>query len=119
MSSAVTACVRRIPSGLNTRDGATLGCFVPAGFATGPAWPICADAAAPSAWMASVSFRRPGPISGLSSVSWWPSVLPARVTAQYATVVMPDAAGGDAAMELHEIVGHHAAWACALRTWRP
>ena len=29
--------VRRIPSGLNTRDGATLGDFVPIGFATGPA----------------------------------------------------------------------------------
>ncbi len=63
----VTACVRRIPSGLNTRDGATAGDFVPIGFATGPAWPICAATAAPSACTASVSSRRPAPTSGLSS----------------------------------------------------
>ena len=88
-SASVAARVRRIPSGLKTRDGARLGDFVPAGFATGPEWPSCADAAAPSAWIASVSCRSPRPMSGLSSVSWCPSVLPARVTAQYATVVIP------------------------------
>ena len=31
----------------------------------------------------------PAPTSGLSSTIWCPSVVPARVTAQYATVVMP------------------------------
>ena len=54
-----------MPSGLNTRDGATLGCFVPAGLATGPACPICADAAAPSAWIASVSNAQPGTDLGI------------------------------------------------------
>ena len=64
MSAAVTACVRRIPSGLNTRNGATLGDLVPSGFATGPAWPIWAEMAAPSSCTASVSARSPSPHVG-------------------------------------------------------
>ena len=37
ISSVLTARVRRMPSGLKTREGATAGDFVPIGFATGPA----------------------------------------------------------------------------------
>ena len=77
---SVAARVRRIPSGLKTRDGARLGASCPTGLATGPAWPSCADAAAPSAWIASVSRRSPGPISGWSSIELVPVGAPRRAT---------------------------------------
>ena len=70
-----------IDSGLKNRTGAyALALFVRE-LATGPAWPIWALIAAPSAWMASVRRRSPGTASGRIQ-SCQPSVRPPGVTAQ-------------------------------------
>ena len=81
MSSRVAFLANRIDSGLKNRTGASaLALFVRA-LATGPAWPICALIAAPSAWMASVSLRSPGTASGRIQICQ-PSVRPPGATAQ-------------------------------------
>ena len=46
--------------GVKPPEGESAGARLERALATGPAWPICAAAAAPSAWTASVSRRRPG-----------------------------------------------------------
>ena len=64
MSSRVACRANFIDSGLKNRTGASAGALFERAFATGPAWPICALMAAPSACTASVSRRRPGTASG-------------------------------------------------------
>ena len=64
MSWRVAFLANRIPIGLKNRTGASAVALLDLALATGPAWPICALTAAPSAWMASVSFRSPGTASG-------------------------------------------------------
>nr|GLK39926.1 hypothetical protein GCM10017611_67970 [Rhodococcus wratislaviensis] len=64
MSAVVALRIIRMLSGLNDRDGASADSPVDFSFATGPACPSWADAAAPSAWMVSVSLRSPGTASG-------------------------------------------------------
>ena len=51
-------------SGLKNRPGASAGALLERALATGPACPICALTAAPSACTASVSRRSPGRASG-------------------------------------------------------
>ena len=77
------ACGERAPHGEGVEDrvGPMLGRPVAAGLATKPAWPICADTSAPSAWTASASRVRPGTASCRKS-SVLPSVLPSGETAQ-------------------------------------
>ena len=76
-----------IASGLKNRTGARAWALFEREFATGPAWPICALIAAPSAWMASASRCRPGTAWAHPDLA---AVGPAALlTAQYATVVMP------------------------------
>lgn len=63
--------------------------------------------AAPSAWIASVSRRRPATASGRIQICR-PSVRSPAETAQYATVVMHSARGRTAVVEVvgDEVVGH-------------
>ena len=68
MSASVAERMTRMASGLNRRLGASDAALLDRELATGPAWPIWAPAAAPSAWMASVSCRRPGSASGRSQM---------------------------------------------------
>ena len=58
--SSVAPRTRPIAGALNRVDGARRASFVRLRVGDQPAWPICADASAPSAWTASVSRRRPG-----------------------------------------------------------
>ena len=81
MSASVAERMTRRASGLNLRDGASEAALLDRELATGPAWPIWAQAAEPSAWMASVSRRRPGTASGRSQMhSAW--VRPSGATAR-------------------------------------
>ena len=71
----------RMASGLNRRVGAMEAALLDRELATGPACPIWAPAAAPSSWMASVSWRSPGTASGRSQMhSAW--VRPSGATAR-------------------------------------
>ena len=81
MSSAVAFFANRIDSGLKNRTGASAVALLVLALATGPAWPICALIAAPSACTASVSRRSPGTASGRIH-SCQPSVRPPGATAQ-------------------------------------
>ena len=81
MSSRVAFLANRIPIGLKNRTGARAVALLDLALATGPAWPICALTAAPSAWMASASRRSPGTASGRIQ-SPLPSVRPPGETAQ-------------------------------------
>jgi hypothetical protein len=94
-------------SGLNVRDGAIPGSDVPAGLATGPAWPSCAAAAAPSAWIASVRRRNPG-IASSRSKDLAPVGAALRRDGTVRDRVQSDAAAGHAAVELDQLVGHQA-----------
>ncbi|SKY34809.1 Uncharacterised protein [Mycobacteroides abscessus subsp. abscessus] len=64
MLSAEIFRVTDIPIGAGMRDGPSAFARFDAEFATGPAWPSCAAASAPSAWITSVSRRKPGCASG-------------------------------------------------------
>ena len=68
MSEWAAARMTRTARGLNRLLGATDGALLERELATGPACPIWAPAAAPSAWMASVSRRSPGTASGRSQM---------------------------------------------------
>ena len=81
MSAAVAFFANRIDIGLKNLTGAYAVAFVVRALATGPAWPICALIAAPSAWIASVRRRNPGTASGRIQICQ-PSVRPPGVTAQ-------------------------------------
>ena len=67
--------------GVKPPEGERAGARLERALATGPAWPICAAAAAPSACTASVRRRSPGTVS---SLSWrqWRSVRPSGETAR-------------------------------------
>jgi len=54
----------RMPSGLGRREGPSAASRLETGLATGPACPIWALMAAPSACTASASLRSPGTASG-------------------------------------------------------
>ena len=66
---------------LNRVEGASVGCFREWSWATRPAWPICADTAAPSAWTASVSRTRSG-MSASANTRVWRLTRPPIDTAQ-------------------------------------
>jgi hypothetical protein len=66
-SSVVAARVRRIASGEKIREGPTPR--MRAAAATAPAWPICAEIAAPSACTTSAIRRSPGTASRVSTIS--------------------------------------------------
>jgi hypothetical protein len=68
-------------SGLKNRTGASALALFERALATGPACPIWALIAAPSAWMASVNVRSPGTASGRIQICL-PSVRPPGDTAQ-------------------------------------
>jgi hypothetical protein len=87
-SASVAALVIRKPNGENAFPGAIACDRFDAPLATGPACPIWAAAAAPSAWTASVSRRRPGTASSRSQICCR-CVRPSGLTARYATVVIP------------------------------
>ena len=61
--------------------GESAGSLLPRGSATGPAWPICAETAAPSSCTALVSARRPGIASSVQRI-WSGAVRPSGATAQ-------------------------------------
>ena len=63
-AGGVEACSRE-PIGVKPPDGASAGARLEPALAAGPAWPIWAAAAAPSAWTASVTRRSPGSLSSL------------------------------------------------------
>src|SRR6185312_8465595 len=88
MSSRLAFLANRMPIGLKNRTGAKAVALSERALATGPACPICALTAAPSAWIASVNRWKPGTASGRIQMPL-PSVRPPCETAQYATVVMP------------------------------
>ena len=67
--------------GVKPPEGDRAGAPLERALATGPAWPIWAAAAAPSACTASVSRRSPGTVSSLSSRQWR-SVRPSGETAR-------------------------------------
>ncbi len=113
-SASVAARVRRIPSGLKTRDGARLGDFVPAGFATGPEWPSWADAAAPSAWIASVSLPQPGADVGLVERQLVSVGAPGARHRAVRDGGHPHATRRDLSVERDEVVGDDAARRAAL-----
>jgi hypothetical protein len=81
MSSRVAFFANRIDSGLKNRTGANALALFERALATGPACPICALIAAPSAWTASVSFFSPGMASGRHQICL-PSVRPPGDTAR-------------------------------------
>ena len=81
MSSRVARLAKRMAIGLKNRTGASALALLDRASATGPAWPICALIAAPSAWIASVSRRNPATASGLIQICR-PSVRPPGETAQ-------------------------------------
>ena len=81
MSSRSACLANFIASGLKNRTGARAWALFEREFATGPAWPICALIAAPSAWMASASRCRPGTACGRIQI-WPPLVRPPLLTAQ-------------------------------------
>ena len=64
MSSRVACLANRIDSGLKNRTGASACALLDLALATGPAWPICALIAAPSACTASARRLSPGTASG-------------------------------------------------------
>ena len=67
--------------GVKPPEGERAGAPLERALATGPAWPIWAAAAAPSACTASVRRRNPGTVSSLSSRQWR-SVRPSGETAR-------------------------------------
>ena len=79
-------------------EGESAGARLERALATGPAWPICAAAAAPSAWTASVRRRRPGTVSSFSSRQCR-SVRPFGRHREVGHRGHGRAAGGDAAVE--------------------
>jgi len=81
MSSLVAFLAKRIAIGLKNRTGASALALLERESATGPAWPICALIAAPSAWMVPVSLRSPGIASGRHQICR-PSVRPPGDTAR-------------------------------------
>ena len=87
-SAPVADRINFMVTGLSRREAERAGARLERALATGPAWPIWALAAAPSAWTASVSLPSPAAASGLTQMHWaW--VRPSGATARYATVVMP------------------------------
>lgn len=80
MSSRVAFLAKRIDSGLKNLTGASALAPLVRALVTGPAWPICALIAAPSAWTASVSWCSPGSAFGRIQ-SCQPSVRPPGITA--------------------------------------
>ncbi|CKS15043.1 Uncharacterised protein [Mycobacterium tuberculosis] len=81
MSSRVAFWANRIAIGLKNRTGASAVAWLERASATGPAWPIWALIAAPSACIASVSRRSPGTACGRIQI-WLPPVRPPGETAQ-------------------------------------
>ncbi len=81
MSSALAFLANRMDNGLKNRTGASALALLVRELATGPAWPIWALIAAPSACTASVSLVSPGTASGRIQ-SCQPSVRPPGATAQ-------------------------------------
>ncbi|SHV30435.1 Uncharacterised protein [Mycobacteroides abscessus subsp. abscessus] len=81
ISPRVAFFANRIDNGLKNRTGANAGALLVRGLATGPACPICALIAAPSACTASVNLCSPGRASGRIH-NCHPSVRPPGDTAQ-------------------------------------
>ena len=107
-----------MPSGLKTRDGDSAGDFVPIGFATGPACPICAAIAAPSAWTASVSSRRPGADIGIVEHDLVPVGRPGPGDRAVRDRGHSDPARREPAVEFDELGRDDPLGGAALRTWR-
>ena len=82
-SMSATVALREMPPDMFGKRvlGDSAGRPLPRGSATGPAWPIWAETAAPSAWTASVSVRSPGIASSVHRI-WSGAVRPSGATAQ-------------------------------------
>ena len=82
-SRSATFALRETPPDMFGKRvlGESAGRLLPRGSATGPAWPIWAEIAAPSACTASVSTRSPGIASSVHWI-WSGAVRPSGATAQ-------------------------------------